>query len=480
MRLAPAGTRQSGMDECAVQPVLPAPALAPRRAMLAGGASVLAALAGCAAPEAEPPPVVWRAPPLREPLEPLPPPPMAEGELAGLQADADPVVGGETLDGTLLRRFYARRGFAPVWDAHPAQAEALLAAVMRAGDHGLNPNRFGGALLPGIAQLPPVQRELLLSHAVLSYAEALAVGAIPPPRRRDVEALATEPADVSAALDAALDSRDPVSVIEQLAPGSGAYLALRLALRRLRAGGRADRGLLERQRLLEVNLERQRWLPRRLPPERIWVNITDQSLVLFRDDWPVFSTRVVVGAELEAMQSPEFHSVIDGAFLNPPWIIPEDIVRRSILPRAQQDPAYLASRNITITPDGEAEQAAGPGSGLGAILFDMPNRFDVYIHDTPDRTLFERENRRVSNGCIRVENPLQLAALLMEQPLREVEAKVATGETRQAAVARPVPVFLVYQTAYLSEQRVLEVRPDHYRRDAAVWQLLQGRAARRR
>jgi len=451
-----------------------------RRAILAGGAGLTAMLAGCDLPEPEAEAAAVEAAPMPVRAEALPAPPSSgpESALAALRRGVDPVIAGQALDGPLLRRFYALHDFEPVWDRRAAQAGALSAAVLRAGDHGLAPELFAGALLRQIGQLPPEQRELLLSHAALTYAQALAAGAVPPARRHDAQTLEPEPVDVAAAVQAALQSDDPAAKIEQLAPRGMAYETIRRALRRERQAGRPDGAAAQRLRLLAVNLERQRWLPRQLPPRRIWVNITDQSLVLFRDDRPVFTTRVVVGAEPPAMQSPELHTLIGATLLNPPWIIPEDILRRSILPRAEQDPGYLARRNITLNEDGEAEQAAGPDSALGAIMFDMPNRFDVYLHDTPDKAMFGLPNRRVSNGCIRVENPLRLAALVMDRPLAEIEAKVATGETLAEPVAEPMPVFLVYQTAFLSAGLALETRADFYGRDAALWRALQPPGAR--
>jgi murein L,D-transpeptidase YcbB/YkuD len=457
---------------------LPAPALPRRRLLTVGSLGLAATLAACATAEEEAlerlarrPVLAPEPPPEREPLPPAEP----ASDLAALRDGADPIVAGQRLDGTLLRRFYARHDFEQVWDGHASKAEELQAAVLRAADHGLNPERFGAALLPRLAQLSRPERELLLTHAVLTYAEALAHGAVPPGRRKDAEALAPDPVDVTTTLDTALDSRDPVAVIEGLAPGNAGYLALRLALRRLRGEGRPGRVTTERLRALEVNLERHRWVPRHLPADRIWVNIADQSLVFYRDQRPVFTTRVVVGSETEARQSPEFHTVIDAAYLNPPWRIPEDIVRTAIIPRLERDPDYLTRRNITLRPDGEAEQAPGPESGLGAILFDMPNRFDVYLHDTPDRSIFARENRRLSNGCIRVQNPLELASLVMEKPLETLHEEVATGETQRQDIHRPMPVFLVYQTAVMTPGREVAFREDFYGRDAGVWRGLQAR-----
>ncbi|MCZ8149759.1 MAG: L,D-transpeptidase family protein [Roseomonas sp.] len=440
-----------------------APAQLPRRAALVGGMigpAAAWALAGCAATE-------------RDTLH--PPVPQPQDDLARLRDGSDPIVAGEPLNGSLLRRFYARRGFEPVWEPRQGHADALADAVLRATDHGLDPELFHAGLLLRKATFPALRRELLLSHAVLLYAEALAFGAVPVDRRKDGEALAPEPLDVAAVLDAALDGPDPVAAIEALAPRTPTYQALRQALRRHRSVGRLDQAFAGRLSLIEANLERQRWLPRRLPADRVWVNVADQRLVLYRDDRPVFTSRVAVGAETERKQSPEFRADIEGAFFNPPWVIPSDIVEAYILPRLDQDPEFLMRNNITLLPNGEAEQAPGPTAGLGVILFDMPNRFDVFLHDTPNRSAFNGENRRISNGCIRVDNPLELAAVLMDQPLNTIQKEVAKGDTVRKPLPKPVPVFVVYQTAFASADQELEIRPDFYGRDAAVWRHLQKR-----
>lgn len=401
--------------------------------------------------------------------------PSREDDLTRLRDGADPIVAGEVLDGPLLRRFYARRGFEPVWPDREAHARAFLETVLRAADHGLDPELFHASLLRRMSMFPPLRRELLLSHAVLTYAQALAFGAIPPGRRTGHEDLSPEPVDVTAVLDASLGKSDPVAVIEGLAPATPTYRTLREALRHHRSGDIAGTGAAERRHMIEANLERQRWLPRHLPADRVWVNVPDQRLVLFRDDHPVFSTRVVVGDVVERKQSPEFRTKIEAAFLNPPWIIPPDIVEAEILPQLRRDPAFLTRNNIVLRPNGEAEQAPGPSAGLGVIMFDMPNRFDVYLHDTPDKAAFDRENRRISNGCIRVEKPLEFAALLMDETLDVLHGKVAAGATIRKPVPEPVPVFVLYQTAFASEERGLEMRPDFYGRDAAVWHRLQKR-----
>jgi murein L,D-transpeptidase YcbB/YkuD len=424
------------------------------------GLAAAMALAGCAASESES--VTTAA---------LPP----QQDTASPPESPVPVVAGETLDADLLRRFYERRGFEPVWASRPAQANALKAAVLRAREHGLDPEMFHASLLRRMDMFPPDRRELLLSHAVLSYAEALAFGAVPPSRRKASEALSPEPVDVTEVLDSALGGPDPVSAIEALAPATPTYKALRQARQRQLPSALVTKAQVNRLRLIEANLERQRWLPRELPPDRVWVNVPDQQLVLYRDNLPVFVTRVVVGEETVRKQSPEFKTVIESALFNPPWVIPSDIVEADIRPMLKRDPEYLVRNKIVLLPNGEAEQAPGPQAGLGVIMFEMPNRFDVYLHDTPDKEAFGRDNRRISNGCIRVQNPLELAALLMEEPMEVIQHKVATGGTVRRALPEPVPVFLLYHTAFAAAGRELEIRPDFYGRDEALWQRLQKR-----
>jgi murein L,D-transpeptidase YcbB/YkuD len=379
------------------------------------------------------------------------------------------VIAGARLNLELLRRFYARHDFVPVWTTRQAQAKSLIDAVLRAGDHGLAPEIFHASLLRSAETLPTLDRELVLSNAFLSYADALARGYMPVERRRDDEVLTPEPIDVAATLDAAIGSPHPAAMIEALAPTTPTYRVLRQALKESRGGSRTA---TPRVREIEVNLERERWLPRRLPADRVWVNVTDARLVLYRDDRPVFSTRVIVGQDDRRNQSPEFQATIDAIWFNPPWNIPNDIAAEKILPKASRDPTYLARHNIVRLPDGGLQQRAGANSGLGQLIFDMNNRFDVYLHDTPSKHLFSRDGRRISHGCVRVENPHQLAALLMRQPIDAIKETIATGDTTRRALPQPVPVFVVYQTAFADADGKLQFRADVYGRDTEIRQYL--------
>lgn len=440
-----------------------------RRRMLRGAGAILgaSALAACATPRPPPmPAVVGRK---------------DNTQLGRLLEDpSDLMFGGDPVDAEALRRFYARRRYMPVWASRAAQAEDLVATVLRAGDHGLDPELFRASALHRQDELASLHREVLLTDAILAYAGALAHGAVPADRRTNFEALAPTEVDVATVLDEAIDSPDPVAVIEGLAPSTLNYLALRFGLRgggtrnlRGSAAAAAAAQQRQRQRSIVANLERERWLPRRLPSDRVWVNVPDQRLVLFREDQAVFTTAVVVGDYAERNQTPEFHTLIEASFFNPPWVIPRDIVAAEILPRLEREPDYLVRNNMVMRPNGEIEQTAGPEAGLGFLLFDMPNRFDVYLHDTPDRFVFSRSNRRMSRGCIRVQNPRELASLLMLQPLEEIDRRIATGRTTRVRLPAPMPVFLTYHTAFVDPDGAMQFRPDFYNRDEAVWQRLQ-------
>ena len=446
-----------------------------RRATIAGGTIALAAACALAACSADPEPDAVVADLKPEAVSMLALHANTElGDLIG--GTPELVLAGERVNVGLLRRFYARHGFEPVWTTRQTRANSLMNAVLRAGDQGLDPELFHANVLRHRATLLPLDRELLLSDAFLSYADALARGAVPVERRRDDQTLTPEPIDVAAVLDAAIGSPDPATVIEALAPTTPTYRALRQALQKYRSGDTAgDKATTNRLRKIEVNLERQRWLPRPLPADRAWVNVADERLVLYRADQPVFSTRVVVGEDVERNQSPEFRAVIDASFYNPPWVIPSDIAAREILPKISHDPDYLTHNNMVMLANGEVEQLPGPDAGLGLIMFDMPNRFDVYLHDTPDKYIFSLDNRRISHGCIRVQDPREFAALLMQAPIDAINQGIAMGNTTRNNLPVPVPVFVVYQTAFVDTDGTLQFRPDFYNRDAEIWRQLQRR-----
>ena len=412
-----------------------------------------------------------------------------------LRARLDPAakltVAGERMHDRLLRRFYTVHGYQPVWVNHPAEASRLWNAILRAGDQGLDPSLFHSTTLAarGTA-LAPTERDLLLSDAFLAYADALSRGAMPIEDRADDEDLTPEPVDIVAVLDAAIASPDPAKLIEALAPPSSEYATMRRAYVEYRsiveagslahianAQNKPERRFAEsrataerRARQLAVNLERLRWLPRLIPPERVVVNAAIARLQLFHDNRPVFTTRVVVGESDK--QTPEFVSTINDVLFNPPWNIPRSIAQKEILPKLAADPDYLSHHHMRFRSGGSIQQEAGPYSALGRLKFEMTDRYDVYLHDTPLKSLFQSAARMMSHGCVRVENPRMLAQLLLEQSPEAIDKGIDLGHTNRRSLPAPVPIFIVYQTAYVESDGSIRFSSDPYERDDEIWQHL--------
>jgi murein L,D-transpeptidase YcbB/YkuD len=418
-------------------------------------------------------------------------PPVPQTEIQTRLERSGLAVAGEHLHVALLRRFYAAHNYEPVWDSRQSQAAALTQAITRAGEHGLDPELFHLTALRNTASLPATDRDLLLSDAFLSYADALARGVLPVELRMDDEDLKPEPVDAAQALDSAIAGADPAAAIEALAPSTPEYQALRQALRYYQTAAAAPAAAQtphaapgrhaprsapspaayqSRIREVAVNLERLRWLPRSMPVNRVWVNTANAQLVLYQGNRPVFTTRVVVGETDK--QTPEVQATINSVLFNPPWNVPRSIAAKEIYPKLAADPEYLAKHHMIVRKGGLIQQLPGEKSALGQVKFEMPNRFDVYLHDTPMKNLFSSDSRRRSHGCVRVQNPRELAVLLLQRPMEVVNQRIALGHTNSLPLPEPVPVFFVYQTAFVDQNGALEFRPDVYQRDEEVWQHL--------
>ena len=231
-------------------------------------------------------------------------------------------------------------------------------------------------------------------------------------------------------------------------------------------------------RQIELNLERWRWLPRDLGRRHVLVNIAGFHLAAVEEDRTVLEMRVIVGKPYT--RTPMFSSEMKTVVLNPYWNVPESIARNEIRPKAAKDPSYLARGDYEVLSGGRIRQRPGPHNALGLIKFLFPNRFNVYLHDTPSRSLFSRTVRTFSHGCIRIEKPLDLAVWVLgpnpRWPREEIEAGIAKGGERQVPVPQPVWVHVAYWTAWVDEGGVLRLGRDVYGRDAELAGRLAGRA----
>jgi murein L,D-transpeptidase YcbB/YkuD len=225
-----------------------------------------------------------------------------------------------------------------------------------------------------------------------------------------------------------------------------------------------------------ANLERWRWLPQRLPADRVQVNVAAAILTLFQNDTPTLSMRAATGRPND--KTPMLSSTIHGVVLNPPWNVPQGIAAKELWPKGQ---AYLARNGFRSIPIGDGkyrlQQASGPTSALGRFKFDFDNPYAVYLHDTPGRGVFDRYGRLVSHGCVRLEKPGQLAKVLLAgDPTwtpEAIDAQVTTTtKTVRAPLSRPVAVFLLYWTAYVGPDGQVNFRDDPYGWDRDLVRLL--------
>jgi murein L,D-transpeptidase YcbB/YkuD len=245
----------------------------------------------------------------------------------------------------------------------------------------------------------------------------------------------------------------------------------------------------ERARQLAVNLERWRWLPRFFGERHLRVNLPAFQLELIEKGEKVLEMRVIVGRLVRP--TPAFVGRMTYLSLNPYWEVPPRLAVVDLLPKIQKDLDYLAKNGIKVfTLGGGAQrnpaaidwqqlgpgnfpyhlrQDPGPKNSLGRIKFIFPNEYNIYLHDTPTPELFEREQRTFSSGCIRVEKPLVLAQQLLrgtplaDPPALEAALTRAVGEI--VFLPTPVPVYLLYFTAWVEADGTRNFRPDLYQRD---------------
>jgi murein L,D-transpeptidase YcbB/YkuD len=230
-----------------------------------------------------------------------------------------------------------------------------------------------------------------------------------------------------------------------------------------------------------VNMERWRWLPRQLGAPSLGnayviLNIPDYTLKVMQNGGQVWTTRVVTGKP-GTHATPLLTETMKFITVNPTWNVPPSIIYNEYLPALQQDPTVLQRMGLRL-------ERARDGNALGRIRFNFPNKFLVYQHDTPDKHLFAKEERAFSHGCMRVQNPDQYAATLLNITLpneRYTPEKIRSMYGRSEIDIKfptPIPVNITYQTAFVDDGGKLQLRKDVYGRDAAMLSILRGAKGR--
>ena len=249
-----------------------------------------------------------------------------------------------------------------------------------------------------------------------------------------------------------------------------------------------------RIRQIELNLERRRWMDDDLGQYYILVNVADQELKVVKDGKTVHTSRVVVGKPFT--RTPVFSEKMKYVVLNPYWNVPPNIANGEYLPKLKRNPGVLARENIRVfNASGNQvdpysvnwsglsrmpfslRQDSGGKNALGKVKFMFPNRFNVYLHDTPSKSLFSKDLRIFSHGCMRVQNPLDLAQLILadEGWSRErIDAAVAKGGERIINLKKQIPVHVTYLTAWVNKDGAVNFRRDPYKRDEQLAEALTG------
>ena len=258
-----------------------------------------------------------------------------------------------------------------------------------------------------------------------------------------------------------------------------------------------NREPVERLSSVMVAMERLRWMNKDLGQRYIWVNLADFKAQIIDGGKVTFETRAVVGKSGSDTRSPEFSDLMEFMVVNPSWSVPRSITTKEYLPLLKKNPNAAGQLSI-IDANGRTvprsavnfgaytaanfpyamRQPPSDGNALGLVKFMFPNRWNIYLHDTPQKALFAKEIRAFSHGCIRLNDPFDFAYTLLARqtpdPQGVFKAALDTGSETVISLVEPVPVHLVYFTAFATAKGRMSYRRDVYGRDAAIFDALVG------
>lgn len=255
----------------------------------------------------------------------------------------------------------------------------------------------------------------------------------------------------------------------------------------------------ERWRQVVLNLERWRWLPHRWGNRHIIVNVPAFRLEAYNSDQLQLAMKVIVGEAYKG--TPVFSERISSIEINPYWNVPDSITLSELLPEIKKDPDYLAENHYELLSGwgksgsvrdpaliewenigienfpGRLRQVPGPWNSLGRIKFMFPNSFDVYLHDTPYRSLFRKSNRALSHGCIRVGKPVELALFILQDDIywtrERILSLIESGQRHIIEVFDPCMVHVMYWTCWVGKEGKINFRNDIYNYDEILWNALK-------
>ena len=392
--------------------------------------------------------------------------------------------------------FYEQRQYMPAWvdgDGTTEQWKDLIQQLKYSERHGLEPASYGFAEWEKLREESqtktsgtrfPVERipemDARMTYAYLRYAADL-IGWTR--SARDVHPnwlTAPKKEDLAARLADAVATNRIRASLEELAPTHPQYKGLQAALLREQDAQKVE--------TIKMNLERWRWAPRDLGDNYVLINVPAYQMQVIEADQPALAMRVIVGEPDH--QTPLFSDEMTYVVFSPYWNIPPEILRDETLPRVVNDPDYLRRNNMEVVgtsgdvvdaamvdwTDPEAtkglrfRQAPGPENALGLVKFIFPNHFNVYLHDTPGDRLFNKEQRALSHGCIRVEQPVELAKYVMQQHPNWTEPRIRAamnaGTEQTVTLKEKLPVHIGYWTAWVeADGKTVTFTDDPYKID---------------
>lgn len=250
-------------------------------------------------------------------------------------------------------------------------------------------------------------------------------------------------------------------------------------------------GVGKRITQIKIALERWRWLPADLGDRFVWVSPVGAAVSVMKQGNEVLAMRAIVGRPYRA--TPSFAATMNKVVINPTWTVPRSIAVADLLPVQQKDAGFFQRKRIRVFSNGKnakeidpaeidwsaldknnfpykLRQDSGPGNSLGRIKFAFPNPYDIFLHDTPGKFLFNLPNRTFSSGCVRIEKPLELASDLAttEWTTGDIQKDIDSGKTRAVNLLNPTPIYVVYMTTRVNADGSVYFHEDVYARDAAV------------
>jgi murein L,D-transpeptidase YcbB/YkuD len=408
-----------------------------------------------------------------------------------------------------VRRFYRSHGYAPAWieGRRPGpEASQLINAVHAAREEGLDTDDYDLKALDLLRTeksrnpfkkdvlLPDqvAEADLRLTYMFMKYATHLLRGRVDPSEVDPHWFGQQRQVDIVERLAQALDSGDVAEALRSVLPRHPQYLALKRELVRYRDIAARDASAADRVAQIELNLERWRWLPEELGDRYILVNVPTFQLQAIEQGKVTLAMRVVAG-KADETPTPIFSDEMTEVVFSPYWYVPTSILRKETIPAILRDPGYLDRDELEVVQGGQVvpassvdwtdpdlrvqvRQRPGAKNSLGLVKFVFPNKFDVYLHDTPAPSLFSKEERDFSHGCVRVEKPVELAQwVLRDQPewmRQKIDAAMHAGREQHVALKHRIPVYIVYATAWVDEAGRLIFADDIYGHDTRQRALL--------